>query len=74
MRELIGRDHITAPDPEGRGATKSMRWALNDAELDPADIDYINAHGTSTPLGDKAEVLAVRSVFGDRAATAAGSS
>ena len=64
--------HITAPDPEGRGATKSMRWALNDANLDPADIDYINAHGTSTPLGDKAEVLAVRSVFGDRAATGGG--
>jgi len=60
--------HITAPDPEGRGAMTSMRWALEDAGLDPADIDYINAHGTSTPLGDKAEVLAVRSVFGERAA------
>ena len=57
--------HITAPHAEGRGACNSMRWALEDAGLNPTDINYINAHGTSTPLGDQAEVFAVRSVFGD---------
>lgn len=57
--------HITAPHPEGRGACNSMRWALEDAGLNLEDIDYINAHGTSTPLGDKAEVHAVQSVFGE---------
>jgi 3-oxoacyl-[acyl-carrier-protein] synthase II len=57
--------HITAPHAEGRGACNSMKWALEDAGLKPEDIDYINAHGTSTPLGDKAEVFAVRSVFGE---------
>ena len=56
--------HMTAPDAEGRGAARSMRNALHDAELNPGDIDYINAHGTSTPLGDKAETLAVKTVFG----------
>lgn len=64
--------HITAPDPEGRGAMSAMRWALDDAGLNTDDIDYINAHGTSTALGDKAEVLAVRSVFGDRAGAGGG--
>ena len=58
--------HITAPHAEGRGACNSMRWALEDAGLNLEDIDYINAHGTSTPLGDKAEVFAVQTVFGDR--------
>jgi 3-oxoacyl-[acyl-carrier-protein] synthase II len=57
--------HITAPDAEGRGACNSMRWALEDAGLNIEDIDYINAHGTSTPLGDKAEVKAVQKVFGE---------
>ncbi len=57
--------HITAPHAEGRGACNSMRWALEDAGLNLEDIDYINAHGTSTPLGDKAEVHAVRTVFGE---------
>ncbi|MGV6815277.1 MAG: beta-ketoacyl-ACP synthase II [Phycisphaerales bacterium] len=58
--------HITAPDAQGRGACNSMRWAMEDAGLSADDIDYINAHGTSTPLGDQAEVHAVQTVFGDR--------
>lgn len=59
--------HIAAPEPEGRGASNAMRWALRDAQLDASDIKYINAHGTSTPLGDRAELLAVRKIFGDHA-------
>jgi 3-oxoacyl-[acyl-carrier-protein] synthase II len=61
--------HITAPDEQGRGAGRAMLNALRDAKLDPTEIDYINAHGTSTPLGDKAETVAVKSVFGESAKT-----
>ncbi|KUJ84693.1 beta-ketoacyl-[acyl-carrier-protein] synthase II [Microbulbifer sp. ZGT114] len=57
--------HMTSPPEDGAGAALSMRNALNDAGLEPGNVQYINAHGTSTPLGDKAEIQAVRSVFGD---------
>ncbi|MBN2582145.1 MAG: beta-ketoacyl-ACP synthase II [Planctomycetes bacterium] len=59
--------HITAPDEEGRGAAAAMEDALHDAGLNPEDVDYINAHGTSTGLGDAMEVRAVRAVFGEHA-------
>ncbi|RPF72509.1 beta-ketoacyl-ACP synthase II [Aurantiacibacter spongiae] len=57
--------HVTAPHPEGSGAYRSMAMALRKAGLEPSDIDYINAHGTSTPLGDELELGAVRRLFGD---------
>jgi 3-oxoacyl-[acyl-carrier-protein] synthase II len=59
--------HITQPDAEGVGAAKAMSGALRDAKLNADQVDYINAHGTSTPLGDKAETYAVKTVFGDHA-------
>ena len=59
--------HITQPDDQGRGAARAMRNALADAGLNPSDVDYINAHGTSTPLGDKAETNAIKGVFGEGA-------
>ena len=59
--------HITQPDEHGVGAAKAIEMALLDGALDPGDIQYINAHGTSTPLGDAAETKAIKSVFGDRA-------
>ncbi|WP_217126239.1 beta-ketoacyl-ACP synthase II [Hydrogenophilus thiooxidans] len=59
--------HMTAPCEDGDGAMRCMRNALRDARLDPDEIDYINAHGTSTPLGDVAETLAVKRAFGDHA-------
>ncbi len=59
--------HITQPDEQGTGAARAMTCALRDAKMDPADMVYINAHGTSTPLGDKAETLAMKRVFGEHA-------
>jgi 3-oxoacyl-[acyl-carrier-protein] synthase II len=59
--------HLTAPHPEGEGAVRAMRLALQDAGLAPEDVDYINAHGTSTPLNDPMETKAVKVVFGDHA-------
>lgn len=59
--------HLTAPDPDGRGAQQVMRMAIEDAGIAPDDIDYINTHGTSTPLGDIAELKAIKDVFGEHA-------
>ena len=59
--------HITSPDPDGKGLSLSMTRALSDARLQPEDIDYINAHGTSTPYNDKFETIAIKKVFGDHA-------
>jgi len=66
--------HITQPAPEGEGAVRSMRLALQDAALAPSLVDYINAHGTSTPAGDLNETLAIKTVFGDHARSLAVSS
>ncbi|MEF9931001.1 MAG: beta-ketoacyl-[acyl-carrier-protein] synthase II, partial [Bacteroidales bacterium] len=59
--------HITAPQPDGHGAMQVMKLALEEAELSPEDVDYINVHGTSTPLGDIAELRAIKGVFGEHA-------
>jgi 3-oxoacyl-[acyl-carrier-protein] synthase II len=59
--------HITAPDEDGAGAALSMERALRDAGLDPQDIEYINAHGTSTPLNDATETRAIHKIFGRHA-------
>jgi len=59
--------HITEPAPGGEGAVRSMRLAIKDAGLAPDDVDYINTHGTSTPVGDKNETAAIKTVFGERA-------
>ncbi|MDG1429705.1 MAG: beta-ketoacyl-ACP synthase II [Crocinitomicaceae bacterium] len=59
--------HMTAPHPDGLGAKNTMIAALEDAEIDPSQVDYVNVHGTSTPLGDIAEVKAIKQVFGEHA-------
>lgn len=59
--------HITAPHPEGDGAIEAMKLALEEAAIKPEEVDYINVHGTSTPLGDRAELKAVKAVFGEHA-------
>jgi 3-oxoacyl-[acyl-carrier-protein] synthase II len=59
--------HITAPAPGGEGGARCMKQMLNGAEINPEDVDYINAHGTSTPVGDLAETEGIKSVFGDHA-------
>ena len=66
--------HISAPDPEGRGAALAMTLALKEAGFAPAQVDYINAHGTATPLGDRLETLAIKQVFGEAAGRLAVSS
>jgi 3-oxoacyl-[acyl-carrier-protein] synthase II len=60
--------HITAPDPKGSGATLAMRWAVQDAGAEASDVTYINAHGTSTPLNDASETVAIKAALGDDAA------
>jgi 3-oxoacyl-[acyl-carrier-protein] synthase II len=59
--------HITAPAPEGEGGARAMKMALDDGDLKPEDIDYINAHGTSTEYNDKFETFAIKTVFGEHA-------
>jgi len=59
--------HMTSPSPGGEGAAECMRMALEDAGINPEEVDYINAHGTSTPAGDVAETKAVKRAFGDHA-------
>jgi 3-oxoacyl-[acyl-carrier-protein] synthase II len=71
--EIIGggascdASHIVAPDETGDGAARAMQEALREAQILPSDIDYINAHGTSTPLNDERETLAIKKVFGNHA-------
>jgi 3-oxoacyl-[acyl-carrier-protein] synthase II len=59
--------HVAAPDPEGAGAIRAMRWALEDAGASPSEIDYINAHGPGTEVGDPVETKAIKSLFGEYA-------
>jgi len=73
LAELMGcglsgdGQHMTAPDPEGKGAARAMQEALKDAEVNREEVDYINAHGTATPANDAAETKAIKSLFGQRA-------
>ena len=59
--------HITAPSPDGNGAVRAMKMAIDDAGLTGDDVDYINAHGTSTPHNDRTETLSIKTLFGERA-------
>jgi len=59
--------HVTQPDPRGAGAARAMRAALDDARIDPSDVEHINAHGTSTPFNDRIETIAIKEVFGNEA-------
>jgi 3-oxoacyl-[acyl-carrier-protein] synthase II len=59
--------HVTQPDPEGKGATQAMLAAMDDAEVEPEDIDYVNAHGTSTPYNDRIETIAIKQALGNEA-------
>ncbi|MEA2479644.1 MAG: 3-oxoacyl-[acyl-carrier-protein] synthase, partial [Thermoleophilaceae bacterium] len=74
LGELIGYGassdayHLTAPEPNGGGAARAIRAALRDAGIEPGEVDYVNAHGTSTPLNDRAETAALRAGLGDAAA------
>ncbi len=61
--------HLTAPDPDGAGAARAIRAALDDAALGPDDVDYVNAHGTSTPLNDRSETNAIKAALGPRASS-----
>ena len=80
LSELVGYGstadayHVTAPEPNGEGAARAMKLALESAEISVGEVDYINAHGTSTPLNDRGETLAIRSVFGAHAESLAVSS
>jgi 3-oxoacyl-(acyl-carrier-protein) synthase len=71
--EILGQSsasdafHIAQPEPDAQGAIRTMRWALQDAGISPTKIDYINAHGTSTPLNDSTETKAIKTVFGEHA-------
>jgi 3-oxoacyl-[acyl-carrier-protein] synthase II len=73
LAEIIGYGmscdayHMTAPDPTGDGAARAMKLALKDSRLNPEDLDYINAHGTSTKLNDKYETLSIKKALGDYA-------
>ena len=75
LGELVGYGatadayHLTMPSPDGDGAIRAMNRAMEDAICQPEDIDYINAHGTSTPLNDRIETMAIKSVFGNHAKT-----
>ena len=73
LAEVLGQGvssdahHAVQPDEDGSGAARAIRWALEDAGIGPDEVDYINAHGTSTPLNDLSETLAIKSAFGERA-------
>ena len=73
LAEMIGygassdAHHVTQPHPDGEGAARAMKWAIEDAGITPDKVDYINAHGTSTPLNDKYETIAMKRMYGDHA-------